>query len=156
MTDGEKKAIDDLFSLTHINGYINLYDQEKANIYTSNLKRWQNGVKVLLNLMQTQQEEIERLECNNEILQGELDRIGVKTLKLEKGSSTDDVIAEIEKKDKVIDLMSWAMTHTEVPQDEYCICRSMSCEVVGGSRECKNCIKEYFINKVEKESKNDN
>lgn len=60
MTDGEKKAIDDLFSLTHINGYINLYDQEKANIYTSNLKRWQNGVKVLLNLMQTQQEEIEK------------------------------------------------------------------------------------------------
>ena len=46
--------------------------------------------------------EIERLTTNNEILQGELDRIGVKTLKLEVGSSTDDIIAEIEKKDKII------------------------------------------------------
>ena len=46
----EKKAIDDLFSLTHINGYIDLDKLKKATIYTSDLKKWQNGVKVLLNI----------------------------------------------------------------------------------------------------------
>ena len=56
---------------------------------------------------------------------------------------------EIEKKDKQIDLMAYAMTHEEVPQDEYCIWRDMSCEVVGGNKACKDCIKQYFERKVE-------
>ena len=45
MTDEEKKSIDDLFALTHINGYIDLYKQHQARIYTSDLSKWQNGVK---------------------------------------------------------------------------------------------------------------
>lgn len=56
---------------------------------------------------------------------------------------------ELEKKDKIIDLMSYAMTNEEVPQDEYCIFRNMECEVVGGNRECKQCIKQYFERKIE-------
>ena len=58
---------------------------------------------------------------------------------------------EKEKKNKIIDLMSYAMTHEDIPQEEYCIWRDMSCELMGGNKECKNCIKQYFENKVEGE-----
>ena len=137
MTDGEKKAIDDLFSLTHINGYINLYDQEKANIYTSNLKRWQNGVKVLLNLMQTQQEEINDLKWRNEIY--------VKSIKSHK--------SEIEKKDKIIDEMA---NHIVTSDSNLCQYLDMTtkCKYYAGENKktCDKCIKEYFIHKVEEEN----
>ena len=126
MTDGEKKAIDDLFSLTHINGYINLYDQEKANIYTSNLKRWQNGVKVLLNLMQTQQEEIEK---KDNIVRSIISRLN------------NDIKNIAETKAK----------KSEHYLDDYTRCRLKAYKTK--TKEIKEYIeKEYFINKVEKEN----
>lgn len=57
--------------------------------------------------------------------------------------------AELEKKDKIIDLLSYAMTHEEIPQKEYCICRDMSCELLGGNKLCKDCLKQYIEKKVE-------
>lgn len=56
---------------------------------------------------------------------------------------------ENKKKDKIIDLMGYAMTHEEVPINEYCVFRDISCEIVGGNKECKDCIKQYFKIKVE-------
>ena len=151
----------------------------------------------IINLIQTQQEEIERLKCNNEILQGELDRIGIKTLKLEKGSSTDDVIAEIEKlrnnnkdllrklrnrvkevkkltkyslyktefstlnkqlekKDKIIDGMANHIATTDSNLCQY-LDMTTKCKYYSGENKktCDKCIKEYFINKVEKENKDE-
>lgn len=61
---------------------------------------------------------------------------------------------KIEELEKMVDLMSWTMTHEDVPQDEYCVSRDINCEVVGGNRDCEDCIKEYFQKKVrEKERK---
>lgn len=97
MTDEEKKATDDLFSLTHINGYINLYDQKKANICTSYLKRWQNGVKVLLNLIKTQQEEIEILKQEKATAWEEWNILNEYCEQEEQKYK-----AEIEKKDEII------------------------------------------------------
>lgn len=123
-------------------------------------------LRFIFNVIQTQQEEIERLECNNEILQGEIDRIGTKALKLEAGSSTDDVIAEIEKKDrlyhralsdlvksdrenikknKVIDLILEKQAGSS--------CLNIYCKKRNKKDKCLECVKEYFINKVEKENK---
>ena len=68
MSEEEKKAIDDLFALTHINGYIDLYTQKEAKIHTLDLSKWQNGVKVLLNLLEKQQKEIEELKEKNKNL----------------------------------------------------------------------------------------
>ena len=62
LSEEEKKAIDDLFALTHINGYIDLYTQKEAKIHTLDLSKWQNGVKVLLNLIEKQQKEIEDIK----------------------------------------------------------------------------------------------
>ena len=82
-------------------------------------------MKTLLNLVQKQESEINKLKeelditkCNYELLQGEMDRIGIDTLHLEAGNSTDDVIDEINKLNNVIDRMAecifilrcWAIT----------------------------------------------
>ncbi len=110
--------------------------------------KYTKAFETVLNLIQTQHEEIEILKQEKATAWEEYNNID-QYCDQEKQKHKE----EIEKKDKIIDLMSWAMTHEEVPQDEYCICRNTDCEVVGGNRECKNCIKEYFINKVEKENK---
>lgn len=89
------------------------------------------AIETVLNLIEKQQAEIE--DCKKCILRDEV----------------HNYIEELEKKDKIIDLMSYAMTHEEVPQDEYCIFRNMECEVVGGNRECKQCIKQYFERRIE-------
>lgn len=51
-------------------------------------------------------EKLDITKTNYEILQGEMDRIGIDTLHLEAGSSTDDVIDEINKLNNVIDRMA--------------------------------------------------
>lgn len=56
---------------------------------------------------------------------------------------------EIEKKDKQIDLMAIAIGNEPVPTEEYCIFRNFNCPVVGGNRDCKECIKQYYERKVE-------
>lgn len=97
--------------------------------------------------------EIDILKTNNEIMQGELDRIGIDTLKLEKGMSTDDVIEEIKKKDKTINLMAEFMNRRSWKEhqvkDENCYC----CKIEYGSNECEDCIKEYFKKKIGEETK---
>lgn len=110
-------------------------------------REMEESADIVLNLIQTQQEEIERLKCNREILQGELDRIGTKALKLEAGSSTDDVIAEIEKKDKVIDLMT-----EEIVEYNLIVDKEYPNEAVGIFENIED-AKEHFINEVEKEIK---
>lgn len=134
MSDEEKKAIDDLFSLTHINGYINLYDQKKANIYTSDLKRWQNGVKVLLNLFQKQQEEI---EMSNKVI----DKRNEEKLEL---------ASMCLKKDKIIDEMAEHIVSSAIVDDTVC---AIKCDCDNGV-ECSHkkmlkCTKDYFKKKVE-------
>ena len=152
MTDKEKKATDDLFSLTHINGYINLYDQKKANIYTSDLKRWQNGVKVLLNLIETQQEEIEK---RNRQLEERTNRIR----KLEKScqnyfDTLMEVIEQKNEKNLIIREMAKYISSLDIDED---ICKKVDnpCKDNAGDNKktCDDCIKEYFINKIKKESK---
>ena len=49
----KEKIKDKLFPITHINGYINLYEQKEARIYTSELSRWQSATKDSLNLIET-------------------------------------------------------------------------------------------------------
>lgn len=147
MTDEEKKAIDDLFSLTHINGYINLYDQKKANIYTSDLKRWQNSVKVLLNLIQTQQEEIEKKDALINTMGAEFERLE------DLEDNTDMLKLELQKKDKIIDEMAKYIASLDMEED-ICVKNVANTELCNEEySNCKECVKEYFINKVEKESK---
>lgn len=112
MTKEQEKAIEELYHLAHINTYLDLQVESVVKISREIIEKWKNATNLVLNLVQTQQ-------------------------------------AEIEKKDKIIDLMSYVITHEDIPQEEYCIWRDMSCEIVGGNKECKNCIKQYFERKIE-------
>lgn len=58
------------------------------------------------------------------------------------------VLKLLEKKDKIIDLMAIVIGNEPLPTEEYCIFRNFDCPVVGGNRDCKDCIKQYFENKV--------
>lgn len=58
----------------------------------------------------------------------------------------------IEKQDKIIDLMAdYIHLYTlSGEEDVYCF-KVNDCEVVGGSKSCFDCIKEYFRKKLENE-----
>ena len=58
---------------------------------------------------------------------------------------------ELKKKDKMIDLMAIAIGNEPLPTEEYCIFRNFDCPAVGGNRDCKECVKQYFERKVENE-----
>ena len=108
MSEEEKKAIDDLFALTHINGYIDLYTQKEAKIHTLDLSKWQNGVKVLLNLLEKQQKEIE--EKTTIIMAGaeKVKQLEKEIQRLEKDNDTlsELVIVNEDKVIKELDLIS--------------------------------------------------
>lgn len=73
----------------------------------------QKAIEGILDLYQKEKEKRDILQTNYEILQGEMNRIGIDTLRLEAGNSTDDVIEEIKKKDKMIDLMAKAIENLD-------------------------------------------
>ena len=56
---------------------------------------------------------------------------------------------ELKKKDKMIDEMAIAIGNEPLPTEEYCIFRNFDCPEVGGNRDCKECVKQYFERKVE-------
>ena len=89
-----------------------------------------------------EEEAIERLkyidmqyDCNNYYSRYDLDCI-------------ETLLNLLEKKDKMIDEMAMAIGNEPLPTEEYCIFRNFDCPVVGGNRDCKDCIKQYFENKV--------
>lgn len=58
------------------------------------------------------------------------------------------ILSMLEEKDKQIDLMAIVIGNEPLPTEEYCIFRNFDCPVVGGNRDCKDCIKQYFENKA--------
>ena len=83
-------------------------------------------LETVLNLVKKQQEEIEKLKWKNEIY--------VKSIKSHK--------RELEKKDKVMDIMATKINELD-PLEIYCGAKTECVE------HCEDCIKQYFENKVE-------
>lgn len=121
MTEEEKEAIEyfknkiknrlPLYEETYVDG--KPYRRNILQLETNFTENQANKTEALLYLIQKQDTEINKLKeklditkTNYEILQGEMDRIGIDTLHLEAGSSTDDVIEEINKLNNVIDRMA--------------------------------------------------
>lgn len=62
---------------------------------------------------------------------------------------------EIEKKDKIIDEMVKYISDLDIDED-ICMKNVVNTEICNEEySNCKECIKEYFINKVEKENKDE-
>lgn len=61
----------------------------------------------------------------------------------------ETVLSMLEEKDKIIDLMSEAINNNDIDED---ICRCMGqkekCNEFEDKEKCKECIKQYFENKV--------
>ena len=76
------------------------------------------------------------------------ENIDKKYLKSRNSVAIESALNLLEKKDKIIDLMAIVIGNEPLPTEEYCIFRNFDCPVVGGNRDCKDCIKQYFENKV--------
>lgn len=89
-----------------------------------------------------EEEAIEQLK----IIKNNIDK---KYINTKNSKAIETVLNLLEKKDKMIDLMAIAIGNEPLPTEEYCIFRNFDCPAVGGNRDCKECVKQYFERKVE-------
>ena len=102
--------------------------------------------------LEKKDKEISKLKNNNKDLLRKLRNRVKEVTKLEKYSLYKKEFSRLNKqlqnKDKIIDLMAIVIGNEPLPTEEYCIFRNFDCPVVGGNRDCKDCIKQYFENKA--------
>lgn len=152
MSEEEKKAIKIVNSLKEW-GKIHLIVKDR-----SYARLTYNEVYLLLNLIEKQQKENEQLNALNEGCKIELENKNkeVKELKEKYDKDThtlqnqlDIANADIVEKDKIIDLMANFMNKRSWKEhqvkDDICFC----CKIEYSSKECVNCIKQYFEKKAE-------
>lgn len=95
------------------------------------------AIETVLNLIQTQQKEIERLKQTELNAKGGAVKITLEGLL--------ELKVEIEKKNKIIDEMAKELVKTNYMK----YCNVSNCDYPPCNKE--KCIKEYFIHKVEKD-----
>lgn len=61
--------------------------------------------------------------------------------------ATNDMlhVKECEEKDQIIEQMTYYIMNLDIDED---ICKRVNCDTNSGELDCKNCIKQYFKNKV--------
>lgn len=122
MNEEEKKAIEIIKGLAVYYDDYSLLDEEEIEENESVNK----SIELILNL-------IEKLSKENEQLRTE-----VNSLK-----------KELRQKDKIIDLMAETINNHDIDED---ICKQMgqkaNCNEFEDKEKCKECIKQYFINKA--------
>lgn len=122
MTEEEKNAIEIVKGLAVYYDDYSLLDEEEIEENESVNK----SIELILNL-------IEKLSKENEQLRTE-----VNSLK-----------KELRQKDKIIDLMAETINNHDIDKD---ICKQMgqkaNCNEFEDKEKCKECIKQYFINKA--------
>ena len=138
MNEEEEQAIERLKKIE-----VNTYSEGKAR-----------AIETVLNLLEKKDEEIEKYKM---MLAENCARTLNSNLK-QKHKHEEDLEAlhlgwkeEIEKKDKMIELMAIAIGNEPLPTEEYCIFRNFDCPAVGGNRDCKECVKQYFERKLEED-----
>lgn len=132
MTKEQEEAIDRLRKIT--NRQI-LYGN-KYGIVIEEFKKLQEDIETVLNMLKEKEAEI--AEYKNIIEAG--------IINAAKDELVEEKNKEIEKKDKMIDLM--AVEIGDISNNSYCN-STKECN----DEACKNCIKEYFERKVEDECK---
>ena len=156
MTKEEEKAIErcnKLIEIEHSN-WIGITNQKAIETVLNMLKE---------NSAEIQQKNTELAEKNAEIekykklLADNLAREINNSIKAKEKADTDlDDLdkgwkVELEKKDKMIDLMAEYISDLDIDED---ICKKQSdnnCDDINREVECKECIKQYFERKVENE-----
>lgn len=116
--------------------------EKMTNVRDKNVHTFVNELTIVLNLIEKQKAEIEDKQDEINVLEAQRDSIE---------NQFEQAKKEIEKKDKIIDLMAEAICYESIPTEEYCVFRNFDCPVVGGNRECKECVKKYAEYKVEED-----
>lgn len=171
MTGKEKDAIE---TMQH------WIDYEKAN--KEKINKADELIEIqetVLNLIQTQQEEINDLKWRNEIYvksikshKSEIEKYKIQLAEVFANTVNSDLKqkhkheedletlnlgwkAELEKKDEIIDEMASFIGAYELDEEiskTYCDGTLDNCKHKEDAGTCRACIKEYFINKVEEEN----
>lgn len=142
----EKKAIDNLFNLQHINTYLDL-SKESFRIENKTIIKWKESTAIVLNLINRLQNENEYWK--NRIEKGKKDVIGLKLYEM--GIVCEDLQEELKEKDKQIDLMAEHIVSSAIVDDTVC---AIKCDCESDILEdCShekmlNCTKQYFKRKA--------
>lgn len=140
----EQEAIENLENLS-----------EYGLCYTIN-EKIQEDIETVLNMLKEKEAEIEKYK---KLLADNLARNLNDSIKAKEKADTDlDDLnkgwqLELEKKDKMIDLMAEYISDLDIDED---ICKKQSdnnCDDINREVECKECIKQYFERKVTYERK---
>ena len=136
----EQEAIENLENLS-----------EYGLCYTIN-EKIQEDIETVLNMLKEKEAEIEKYK---KLLADNLARNLNDSIKAKEKADTDlDDLnkgwqLELEKKDKMIDLMAEYISDLDIDED---ICKKQSdnnCDDINREVECKECIKQYFERKAE-------
>lgn len=147
MTKEQEEAISRLRKIT--NRQI-LYGN-KFGITIEGFKELQEDLETVLNMQKEKDAEIEKYK---KLLADNLARNLNDSIKAKEKADTDlDDLnkgwqLELEKKDKMIDLMAEYISDLDIDED---ICKKQSdnnCDDINREVECKECIKQYFERKV--------
>ena len=60
-------------------------------------------------------------------------------------SDLKNVLSMLKEKDKIIEQMTYYIMNLDIDED---ICKRVNCDTNSGELDCKDCIKQYFENKV--------
>lgn len=115
---------------------------EQNNYIIDEADKVNNAIETVLNLLENQKAEIEEKDKSLKL-----------HTKLEYQYKNDylNVIEDLEKKDKIIDLMAeWIEKHTKYYDEDGCYCE-VEKDICNKNIECDNCIKQYFEYKVEED-----
>lgn len=103
----------------------------------------------------TKEQAIEILKCfkDNKIQRDKLEidnrcggwKIGRIYKSLELNTAIETVLSMLEEKDKIIEQMTYYIMNLDIDED---ICKRVNCDTNSGELDCKDCIKQYFKNKV--------
>lgn len=95
----------------------------------------QEAIRIVLSMIENQQERIDYL---------------MRSIERKEQSLIEEHIeyyTMIEKKDKIIEQMTYYIMNLDIDED---ICKKVNCDTNSGELDCKDCIKQYFENKVNK------
>lgn len=119
MSEEEKEAIENIKALKILFEIDDKKDFEATPLVQKEMAK---DLRTLLNL-------IEKLSKENEQLRTEMNSLQ----------------KELKKKDKIIEQMTYYIMNLDIDED---ICKKVNCDTNSGELDCKDCIKQYFENKV--------
>lgn len=108
------------------------YLKESVLIYKNTIPKISQSIDTVLSLIKEQQEKIAKYE------------------KIYKEYDCYRWVKELDKKDKIIDLMAEFIATLDIEEDICANIENDNCDKMAFG-ECENCIKQYFADKVEKE-----